>query len=88
MLWRRLRFLKSEGFHFRRQVPITEYVADFACHRAHLIIELVGGQHNETQGIAHDAIRSADVAAVMDQIRLAPPLAIDLARTNQNDPHP
>jgi len=99
--------LKLEGFHFRRQVPIAEYVGDFACHRARLIVELDGGQHNETHGLAHDAIRSAvlqrlgftvlrfwnheileDVAAVMDQIRLALPLSIDLARMDRDDPHP
>jgi very-short-patch-repair endonuclease len=33
--------------HFRRQVPIRDFIADFASHRAKLVIEIDGGQHNE-----------------------------------------
>ena len=33
------------GSHFRRQVPIGPYVADFACMAAFLIIEVDGSQH-------------------------------------------
>jgi very-short-patch-repair endonuclease len=29
-LWWRLRMLKREGFHFRRQVPIDHLIVDFA----------------------------------------------------------
>jgi very-short-patch-repair endonuclease len=45
-LWRHLRTLKSQGFHFRRQVPIDGFIVDFACYSARLVIELDGGQHN------------------------------------------
>ena len=31
--------------HFRRQVPIRHFIADFASHRAKLVIEVDGGQH-------------------------------------------
>lgn len=44
-LWRMLR----ESFgdqHFRRQVPLRHFIADFASHRAKLVIEVDGGQHN------------------------------------------
>jgi very-short-patch-repair endonuclease len=44
-LWRLLR----ESFrdhHFRRQVPIRHFITDFASHRAKLVIEVDGGQHN------------------------------------------
>jgi very-short-patch-repair endonuclease len=44
-LWQQLRSLKADGLHFRRQVPLAGYVADFACHRAKLVIELDGSQH-------------------------------------------
>ena len=47
MLWQELRGLKSEGRHFRRQVPIDKYIADFACHSAKLVVELDGGQHGD-----------------------------------------
>jgi len=33
--------------HFRRQVPIRHFIADFASHRAKLVVEVDGGQHNE-----------------------------------------
>jgi len=43
-IWRLLREHFSE-WHFRRQVPIRHYIADFASHRAKLVIEIDGGQH-------------------------------------------
>jgi very-short-patch-repair endonuclease len=58
-LWRALRGLKSRGFHFRRQVPIDHLIVDFACHAARVVIEVDGGQHNETVGHATDAARDA-----------------------------
>ncbi len=58
-LWRELRRLKPFGFHFRRQVPIGPYVADFLCHSSKLVIELDGGQHNEPADIAYDRRRTA-----------------------------
>jgi very-short-patch-repair endonuclease len=33
--------------HFRRQVPIRHFIADFESHRAQLVIEVDGGQHND-----------------------------------------
>jgi very-short-patch-repair endonuclease len=45
-LWWHLRHrLKTPDTHFRRQVRIGRYIADFACHSARLIIEADGGQH-------------------------------------------
>ncbi|HEU5275652.1 MAG TPA: endonuclease domain-containing protein [Xanthobacteraceae bacterium] len=46
-LWRYLRRSPVLGTHFRRQVPIGPYVADFACMAARLIIEIDGSQHAE-----------------------------------------
>ena len=54
VLWRMLRE-DFGGWHFRRQVPIRHFVADFASHRGKLVIEVDGGQH-ETEV---DAPRSA-----------------------------
>ena len=63
VLWQRLRHLGVGGSHFRRQATTGPYFADFACHAARLVIELDGGQHNETRAIAHDAMRSGDLQA-------------------------
>ncbi len=62
-LWYELRMLKHEGRHFRRQVPIAGFIADFACNRCRLVIELDGGQHNTEAGIARDEDRSGRLEA-------------------------
>ena len=46
------------GTHFRRQVPIGPYVADFACMAARLIIEVDGSQHGDDAGMQKDAKRT------------------------------
>jgi very-short-patch-repair endonuclease len=46
------------GSHFRRQVPIGPYIADFACMAARLIIEIDGSQHGTDVGIARDSERT------------------------------
>ncbi len=48
-LWYRLRAHRFEGLKFKRQVPIGPYIADFANLRAKIVIEVDGGQHNESQ---------------------------------------
>jgi very-short-patch-repair endonuclease len=48
-----------DGSHFRRQVPIGHYIADFCCLRAKLIIEVDGGQHGVAENAAYDARRTA-----------------------------
>ena len=45
-LWWHLRHrLAIPGTHFRRQVRIDRYIADFACHAKRIVIEVDGGQH-------------------------------------------
>src|SRR3954463_4853592 len=44
-LWWHLRHrLLTPGTHFRRQVRIGRYVADFACHATRIVVEVDGGQ--------------------------------------------
>ena len=38
-------FLKKYPLRFRRQYVIGEYIVDFYCHKAHLVVEIDGGQH-------------------------------------------
>jgi very-short-patch-repair endonuclease len=54
-LWQHLRQPPFKAHHFRRQATIGPYFADFASHKARLVIELDGGQHS---GSASDEVRT------------------------------
>ena len=45
IIWKHLRGKRLEGFKFRRQEPIGNYVADFVCYKKRIVVELDGGQH-------------------------------------------
>ncbi|MHC4976394.1 MAG: endonuclease domain-containing protein [Planctomycetota bacterium] len=47
VIWNRVRRGQIGGYKFRRQHPIGPYVADFYCHKAKLVIEIDGLQHND-----------------------------------------
>ena len=49
VLWRALRSALP-GHHWRKQVPLGPYFADFASHSAKLVIEVDGGQHASSVG--------------------------------------
>jgi very-short-patch-repair endonuclease len=57
-LWHRLRKFDLEGSHFRRQVPIGPYIADFACMAARFVIGVDGSQHADDRGQEHDERRT------------------------------
>ncbi len=44
-LWYNIRAGQLNGFKFRRQQPIGNYIVDFVCFEKRLIVELDGGQH-------------------------------------------
>ena len=56
LLWEEVRKL---DLNIRRQVPIGNYIADFASHAARLVIEIDGPQHNEPGFKKRDAVRTA-----------------------------
>ena len=58
-LWKVLRSFNANGHHFRRQVPIGPYFADFAGHHPKLVVELDGDTHGTSAGLAYDARRDA-----------------------------
>ena len=54
-MWRLLREAFPD-WHFRHQVPMRHFTADFASHRAKLIIEVDGGQHGDEADAKRTAI--------------------------------
>lgn len=56
LLWEHLKGSQL-GVKFRRQHPISFYIADFYCHQFRLIIELDGGIHNLPEIAANDIER-------------------------------
>ncbi|WP_291847474.1 DUF559 domain-containing protein [Bradyrhizobium sp.] len=63
LLWAALRDHRLNGASFRRQVPIQNFIADFVCHAAKLVVELDGGQHFSDRAEKRDATRSAVIEA-------------------------
>jgi len=51
-------FLRRNPVHFYRQRIIGEYIADFYCPAAKLVIEVDGGYHNTPAQVAYDAERT------------------------------
>ena len=60
-LWRFLRLQQLGGFRFRRQVTVGRYIADFGCIEAKLIVELDGGQHQDSD---YDVRRDTELEAL------------------------
>jgi len=56
-LWSKIRKKQIKGRQFYRQKPIGNYIVDFYCPSAKLIIELDGGQHLTEKGKSEDEKR-------------------------------
>jgi very-short-patch-repair endonuclease len=68
-LWWRLRDRKLGGLKFRRQRPEGDYIADFVCLEAKLIVEVDGAQH---EGSILDRHRTQDLMRMgFDVIRFS-----------------
>jgi very-short-patch-repair endonuclease len=57
ILWSRLKHLRAQGFHVRRQAPFRGYYLDFVCFERRVVIEVDGGHHGEAAQATHDEIR-------------------------------
>jgi very-short-patch-repair endonuclease len=57
-LWNMLKNHQFHGLKFKRQQPMGNYIVDFICKEAKIIIEVDGGQHNEKENILSDNIRT------------------------------
>ena len=51
-------FLRNYPVRFQRQKAIGNYIADFYCAKARLVIELDGGGHYTEEQLEKDAIRT------------------------------
>ena len=56
-IWARLRMKQLNGYQFYRQKPVGDYIVDFYCPRAKLVIEVDGGQHFSDEMTKYDRIR-------------------------------
>jgi very-short-patch-repair endonuclease len=61
LLWNSLKNKRLNGLKFRRQHPILNYIADFYCHEAKLIVEIDGAVHSGKEAIEHDRNRSFEL---------------------------
>ena len=52
-------FLRLHPMRFSRQKVLGQYIADFYCAKAKLVIELDGSGHYTEQGMKYDAERTA-----------------------------
>jgi len=59
LLWRYVKANRIDGLGFRRQIPIRNYIADFACLSARLIVELDGESHDFEERQKADQNRDA-----------------------------
>ena len=57
LLWSKIRAKQLKGYQFYRQRTIGNYIVDFYCPKAKLVIELDGGQHYSNKGLEKDKIR-------------------------------
>ena len=51
-------FLCTYEFRFQRQKAIDNFIADFYCYKAKLVIEIDGSQHYSNDGFQKDAFRT------------------------------
>jgi very-short-patch-repair endonuclease len=64
LLWSKLRMRQLKGLIFYRQKPIGEYIADFYCPKAKMVIEVDGGHHFKEENIEYDRLRDQYMASL------------------------
>ena len=98
LLWQRLRDRQMKGCKFRRQHPFNNFILDFVCLEAKLVIEVDGGQHNES---VHDRERDQELESAGFQIMrfwnhqvlneidaVTEAIRLELEKTNPSQPSP
>ena len=62
LLWKHIRRKQIRGLTFNRQKPIRNFVVDFYCAKAKLVIEIDGGQHFEEKHLQKDIGRDNELS--------------------------
>ena len=57
-------FLRNYPIRFQRQKAVGDYIADFYCAKARLVIELDGGGHYTPEQARKDELRTKDLTAM------------------------
>jgi very-short-patch-repair endonuclease len=58
LLWQRLRRKQLSGYRFRRQHPVNEFIVDFFCPDAQMVIEIDGEVHDDPSQKERDLERT------------------------------
>ena len=66
-LW--YQFLRTHPLRFLRQKVIDNYIVDFYCHEARLVIELDGSQHYDPEGAGKDSVRTQYLESLGIELR-------------------
>ena len=67
-LWHHLRRKQIQGQQFYRQKPLLNFVVDFYCSTARLVIELDGSQHIKLAHQSKDNVRDSALASLGLQV--------------------
>lgn len=70
-------FLRDYPIRFQRQKPIGNYIVDFYCAKARLVIELDGGGHYEPEQIELDRLRTKELESMDLTVKRFSNLEID-----------
>jgi very-short-patch-repair endonuclease len=71
-LWVKLRRKQIHGLQFYRQKPLGNFIVDFYCPAAQLVIEIDGGQHYEKAGMIQDELRDGYLESLgLDVLRFS-----------------
>ncbi len=74
-LWTKIRMKQLMGYQFYRQKPVGDYIVDFFCPRAKLVVEVDGSQHLSDEIHEYDQNRDEYMSS----------LGLRVLRFNNND---
>jgi very-short-patch-repair endonuclease len=63
-LWSKIRMKQIKDCWFYRQKTVGEYIADFYCPKAKLVVEVDGGQHFSNEIAEYDKVRNEYMASL------------------------